>query len=99
MIFVGGDCSQDWHDDINFSIDILFLVDILVNFNTAYYDEMAVIIRDRKKIAENYSRYTEYFAWSDLVCNLILNLIVEATEAGFCLISSLAFLWIVLHAS
>ncbi len=60
MIFVGTNCSLDWHDDINLVIDLLFLIDILVNFNTAYYDEMAMLIRERKKIAANYSRQVEW---------------------------------------
>ena len=47
---------MDWQNDLNLTIDLIFLLDVLVNFNTAYYDDMAVIIWDRKKIATNYWR-------------------------------------------
>lgn len=36
--------------------DILFLIDIIVIFNTAYSDENFIMIEDRKLIAKNYLR-------------------------------------------
>lgn len=39
----------------NYSIDFLFLVDIILNFNTAFYDEDFAIIEDRCTIAKNYA--------------------------------------------
>ena len=39
---------------INNTIDILFLVDIFVNFFSAYYDNEFIIVEDRKQIARDY---------------------------------------------
>ena len=39
---------------INNSVDLLFLMDIIVTFNTSYYDEDFVQITDRGKIAKKY---------------------------------------------
>lgn len=44
----------DWYMRTNDVIDMLFFLDILVNFNSAYQNEMYEIIDDRKKIAKNY---------------------------------------------
>ena len=38
----------------NFTIDALFLFDIILIFNSAYYDEEFVIVEDRKMIARDY---------------------------------------------
>ena len=38
----------------DYVIDILFLIDILVIFNTAYYNEDSEIIDNRKEIASDY---------------------------------------------
>lgn len=39
---------------INYIIDFLFLCDIVLIFNTAFYDENYVIIEDRPNIAREY---------------------------------------------
>ena len=39
---------------INSTIDILFLIDMIVIFNTAIYNENMRFVTDRKKIAKNY---------------------------------------------
>ena len=39
---------------INLVVDIAFLVDILITFNLATYDEDMVVIDDRWRIAEDY---------------------------------------------
>jgi len=39
---------------VNFTIDFCFLVDIMVIFNSAYYDEEFIIVEDRKMIAKEY---------------------------------------------
>ena len=39
---------------MNYTIDIFFFIDILVNFNSAYIDESYEVIDDRKKIAKSY---------------------------------------------
>ena len=41
---------------INYVIDSLFLIDIIVIFNTAYLDEDLVLIEDRNEISCNYLR-------------------------------------------
>lgn len=38
----------------NLVTDLLFLVDIIVNFMSAYHDEDMEIVEDRKKIANMY---------------------------------------------
>lgn len=38
----------------NYTIDFLFFVDIILNFNSAYYDEDFEIVEDRWTIAKNY---------------------------------------------
>ena len=41
--------SVDW------SMDFIFLVDVIIQFNIAYFDEKEMkLIKDRKKIAKNY---------------------------------------------
>lgn len=57
IIFAGVDCSWDLQAKLNLAIDMIFLFDMSVSFNTAYYDEMAMIVRDRRSIALNYMRY------------------------------------------
>lgn len=39
---------------LNYSIDALFLIDIIIIFNTAFYDEDFAIIEDRGTIAKEY---------------------------------------------
>ena len=41
---------------IDYIIDSLFLIDIFVIFNTAYYNDDSEIIDDRKEIAGSYAR-------------------------------------------
>lgn len=41
-------------DVLSVVIDSLFLIDIIVIFNSAYYDEEFVIVENRKKIAKAY---------------------------------------------
>lgn len=41
---------------IEYSIDILFLLDIIIIFNTVIYDEDYVLVENRKDIANNYLR-------------------------------------------
>ena len=40
----------------NFAFDMFFLVDIVVNFNTAYMDDTGTVIRDHSMIAHQYLR-------------------------------------------
>lgn len=41
-------------DIFNIVTDLLFLVDIFVNFNSAFYDEDMEVIDDRKRVVKNY---------------------------------------------
>lgn len=41
-------------DPSSFIIDMLFLLDIILIFNTAYYNEEMELVQDRKTIAKNY---------------------------------------------
>lgn len=59
---------------INYTIDILFLIDIFVNFNTAIYDDDMEVIEDRGTIARNY--LSGWFI-IDLVAILPLDLIAQ----------------------
>jgi hypothetical protein len=54
LIFAGADCKWDVSSIANFAFDIFFLVDIVVNFNTAYMDDTGTIIRDHDSIAKQY---------------------------------------------
>ena len=54
-------------------IDILFALDVVYTFRTAYMDEQGVMVRDGGKIAKNYMR--RWFA-IDLLASLPLDYIV-----------------------
>ena len=43
-----------WYVNLEYSIDAFFLIDILINFNTAYYRDDFEIETSRKAIAYNY---------------------------------------------
>jgi hypothetical protein len=47
------DDSPGWMG-VEYTVDILFLIDILMTFNSAYYDEMNELIVSRRKIFLNY---------------------------------------------
>lgn len=47
------DLSIKWQA-INYTVDVLFLFDIFIIFNSGVYDEDAQIIKDRATIAYNY---------------------------------------------
>lgn len=39
---------------IDFIMDFMFLIDIIITFNKPFYDENSLIVTDRKQIASNY---------------------------------------------
>ena len=41
---------------ISITLDSMFLIDIFVNFNSAFYDDEYVIVQNRKVIAKQYAR-------------------------------------------
>ena len=53
LVLTQGDDDAIWQT-INYFIDISFLLDIIFNFNTAYFDEDFKLIDDRKEIAKQY---------------------------------------------
>ncbi len=57
LIFIGPNCDLTWSDYLNLVSDIFFMVDILVNFNTGYLDESAVLVKDHATIARRYLRW------------------------------------------
>lgn len=53
LVFISGDDDLTW-EIINNSLDSFFIIDILLNFNTAFFNEDFVLIDDRKEICKNY---------------------------------------------
>ena len=54
---------------IEYLVDILFAIDISVNFFSAYYDESNEIVKDKGKIAKNYLKtwfIPDLMAWYDI---------------------------------
>ena len=43
-----------WYVIMNYIIDSLFLVDIFINFNTAFHRDNHEIVEDRREIVKNY---------------------------------------------
>ena len=60
-------------------IDFMFLIDIFVIFNTAYYDEYLQIVEDRKMIAKKY--LTGWFA-IDTLAILPFDRIMNASKTN-----------------
>ena len=52
------------HDAVDFFIDFLFFVDILLNTCTAYYDDDYEMVLDRRQIFRHYARF---WLWVDLL--------------------------------
>ncbi|GAX72669.1 hypothetical protein CEUSTIGMA_g125.t1 [Chlamydomonas eustigma] len=50
--------SQDWNPfwTIEFTVDMIFIVDVYLNFRTAYLDGQGTLITDRRWIAKHYLR-------------------------------------------
>jgi hypothetical protein len=55
--------SQGWHV-ANIIVDSVFLIDIIIIFNTAYFDEDYKLVQDRKLIAKGY--LSSWFAFDFL---------------------------------
>lgn len=43
-----------WYMILSYTIDGLFVIDIFVNFNAAFFQEEYILVTDRKEIACNY---------------------------------------------
>ena len=64
----------EWYSDFNMIIDLLFFADIIVNFNSAYQDDLLQMVDDRKVIAMKY--LTGWF-FIDLVAILPFNQLID----------------------
>lgn len=81
MVAFYSDFQTDFWNFLNYLIDIIFFIDILVIFNKAYYDENFKLIEDRKSIALNYFK-----GWLLIDCisvipfNLILDMVSHVNQ-------------------
>lgn len=66
--------ALEWFMIMNYTIDFIFLVDIVVQFNSAYQNEVFEMIDDRKMVAKNYL-LTWFFI--DVLSILPLDLILK----------------------
>lgn len=55
-------------------IDFLFLVDMILIFNTAFYTKSGTMVNTRKEIAKN---YLKLWFWIDLVSIIPLELLLD----------------------
>ena len=53
--------------------DFIFLIDVVINFNTAYYDAQDVLIVNRSKIA---TEYLKFWFWLDIISALPFSFII-----------------------
>lgn len=53
LVTVSGDDDTEW-EIINNIVDSFFVMDMILNFNTAYFNEDFVLIDDRKEICKHY---------------------------------------------
>jgi len=62
---------------INYTIDICFLIDIIIIFNSAFYDGEFIVVEDRKIIAKEYLR-----GWFliDLLAIIPFDLLMTTTD-------------------
>eukprot|EP00291_Cryptomonas_curvata_P028673 CAMPEP_0172214126 /NCGR_PEP_ID=MMETSP1050-20130122/37987_1 /TAXON_ID=233186 /ORGANISM="Cryptomonas curvata, Strain CCAP979/52" /LENGTH=675 /DNA_ID=CAMNT_0012895059 /DNA_START=301 /DNA_END=2325 /DNA_ORIENTATION=- len=79
LIFAGAGCEWDSSSVLNFAFDLFFLADIAVNFNTAFVDDFAAIVRDHAAIAAQYFR--GWFAF-DCASSVPLDRAICATDPG-----------------
>ena len=75
--------SDTFYDDkaigrLDVLTDVCFILDLIVNFFTAYVDDWGSLITDHKLIAQNY--FSKWF-WIDLPACLPFELVVPASEA------------------
>jgi hypothetical protein len=56
LVFAQATCNGDWTTHLALAFDIVFMIDILVNFNCAFVDEKDNLIKNRLRIAKRYAR-------------------------------------------
>ena len=70
--------SESW-DVFSYAMDILFVLNILTNFRTAYYDHVELVyVRDRKRIAR---RYLKFWFWIDVLSIIPYELLFGGSTA------------------
>jgi hypothetical protein len=79
MAFFESDSTDVWFD-IDIMLDCFFFVDILVTFNSAYYDTCGVLVSSRKKVTLKYLKSWFFF---DILSCIPFNLISGAQGRGF----------------
>ena len=69
---------------VNLCVDLIFFMDILINFRTTYIDSVGVEVTDAKRIAKNYLKLS---FWVDLSATIpldsILNSILKNDDPRF----------------
>ena len=65
---------------INYTIDICFLIDIIIIFNSAFYDNEFIVVEDRKIIAKEYLR-----SWFiiDLLAIIPFDLLISTQDQNY----------------
>ena len=71
--------NVEWYVIFNYAIDLFFLAELIVNFNTAFEDEDKEIVDSRKEIAK---RYLSGWFVIDIVSILPLDIILLAFVEG-----------------
>lgn len=60
-------------------IDVLFAVDLFINFRTAYWSHQGELVRDAKLISK---RYVSFWFWIDLVATIPFDLLIRAAAGS-----------------
>ena len=64
---------------LDYTIDALFFIDILVSFNTAYMDsKTSILVINRKEIAKS---YLKFWFWIDLLSTIPFDKLIEAISS------------------
>jgi len=57
--------SNEFYEKLDLVINVVFMVDLAICFNTAYYNKEGQLVFSRKKIAENYFKgmfFVDFFS-------------------------------------
>jgi hypothetical protein len=68
----------DWHRIISFMVDVFFMCDVVLNFNTGV-EINGVVSLDRMVIAKD---YVKSWFWIDVVSAFPLDLVLSENDAG-----------------
>ena len=56
LIFIGANCDWDFVGITNLSMDMAFLIDVAINFNTAFVNDLGTTIKNHGDISRKYLR-------------------------------------------